>query len=73
MPPSSTPLPAVGLSAAVQVARQRSGTQFDPAPVELFCANAAEVLSGLDGPSQWAQVLGEVGRDPDHRDQRDQH
>jgi HD domain len=39
------------------VARQRSGSQFDPALVELFCANAAEVLSGLDGPSQWAQVI----------------
>jgi HD-GYP domain-containing protein (c-di-GMP phosphodiesterase class II) len=46
-----------GESAAVQVARQRSGTQFDPALVELFCANAAGVLSGLDGPSQWAQVI----------------
>jgi hypothetical protein len=46
-----------GENAAVQVARQRSGTQFDPALVELFCANAADVLSGLDGPSQWAQVI----------------
>jgi HD-GYP domain-containing protein (c-di-GMP phosphodiesterase class II) len=46
-----------GENAAVQVAWQRSGTQFDPALVELFCANAAEVLSGLDGPSQWAQVI----------------
>jgi HD-GYP domain-containing protein (c-di-GMP phosphodiesterase class II) len=46
-----------GQNAAVQVARQRSGTQFDPALVELFCANAAGVLSGLDGPSQWAQVI----------------
>ncbi len=46
-----------GESAAVQVAWQRSGTQFDPALVELFCANAAGVLSGLDGPSQWAQVI----------------
>jgi hypothetical protein len=40
-----------GENAAVQVAWQRSGTQFDPALVELFCGNAAEVLSGLDGPS----------------------
>jgi HD domain len=46
-----------GENAAVQVAWQRSGTQFDPALVELFGANAAEVLSGLDGPSQWAQVI----------------
>jgi hypothetical protein len=46
-----------GESAAIQVAWQRSGTQFDPALVELFCANAAGVLSGLDGPSQWAQVI----------------
>ena len=46
-----------GENAAVQVAWQRSGTQFDPALVELFCANAADVLSGLDGPSQWAQVI----------------
>jgi hypothetical protein len=46
-----------GEDAAVQVAWRRSGTQFDPALVELFCANAAGVLSGLDGPSQWAQVI----------------
>jgi HD-GYP domain-containing protein (c-di-GMP phosphodiesterase class II) len=46
-----------GENAAVQVARQRSGTQFDPALVELFCANAAYMLSGLDGPSQWAHVI----------------
>jgi HD-GYP domain-containing protein (c-di-GMP phosphodiesterase class II) len=46
-----------GESAAVQVARQRSGTQFAPALVKLFCANAAYVLSGLEGPSQWAQVI----------------
>jgi response regulator RpfG family c-di-GMP phosphodiesterase/DNA-binding CsgD family transcriptional regulator len=33
-----------GLSGAVEVARARSGTQFDPELVETFCSTAADVL-----------------------------
>jgi HD-GYP domain-containing protein (c-di-GMP phosphodiesterase class II) len=39
---------AMDIDAAVAVARERSGTQFDPALVEVFAANAAECLDGLD-------------------------
>src|SRR5262249_34684626 len=37
-----------GVPAAVAVARERSGTQFDPALVELFCGEAEALLSDLD-------------------------
>jgi HD-GYP domain-containing protein (c-di-GMP phosphodiesterase class II) len=33
-----------GVDAALQVARSRRGTQFDPSLVDLFCANAADLL-----------------------------
>jgi HD-GYP domain-containing protein (c-di-GMP phosphodiesterase class II) len=33
-----------GVDAAVQVARSRRGTQFDPNQVDLFCTHAAELL-----------------------------
>jgi DNA-binding CsgD family transcriptional regulator len=39
---------AAGTAAAVSVARERSGTQFDPSVVDLFAAHAAPVLDGLD-------------------------
>jgi len=35
---------AGGVDAAIEVARQRSGTQFDPALVDLFCTDAHELL-----------------------------
>jgi HD-GYP domain-containing protein (c-di-GMP phosphodiesterase class II)/DNA-binding CsgD family transcriptional regulator len=38
-----------GLDAARGVARERRGTQFDPALVDAFCDIAAEVLPGLHG------------------------
>ncbi len=46
-----------GFDAAVACARERSGTQFDPALVELFCRHAPELLAGLDGETQWAEIL----------------
>ena len=52
-----------GPSAAVQVARARSGTQFDPALVELFCASVDAVLPPDD---VWSAVL-ELA--PDHDQQ----
>ncbi len=46
-----------GIDAAVQVARQRRGTQFDPAIVDLFAAEAAQLCAGLDDASTWDAVL----------------
>jgi HD-GYP domain-containing protein (c-di-GMP phosphodiesterase class II)/DNA-binding CsgD family transcriptional regulator len=39
---------AGGVDAAVAVARERRGTQFDPALVEVLCAEAPQLLDGLD-------------------------
>jgi HD-GYP domain-containing protein (c-di-GMP phosphodiesterase class II) len=46
-----------GIEAALAVARERSGGQFDPALVELFCAEAPELLGELDGASSWELVI----------------
>ena len=35
-----------GVEAAVAVARERSGTQFDPALVEVFCVRGADAVRG---------------------------
>jgi HD-GYP domain-containing protein (c-di-GMP phosphodiesterase class II) len=48
---------AGGVAAAVAVARERSGTQFDPGLVDLFCRNAKDILDAVDGPSSWEAVL----------------
>ena len=46
-----------GSDAAQAVARRRSGTQFDPDVVDLFCANAPAVLDGLDDAADWDAVI----------------
>ena len=46
-----------GLEAALGVARERSGTQFDPALVELFCERAPELFEELDSATSWAVVI----------------
>ncbi len=46
-----------GTDAAVAVARERSGTQFDPALVDLFCAEAPTVFDGLDAVTTWTAVI----------------
>ena len=46
-----------GYDEAVGVARQRSGTAFDPELVALFCSHTAELLEGLDAKSHWSAVL----------------
>ena len=46
-----------GPDAAVAVARERSGTQFDPDLVDLFCAEAASLLSEVDAAPSWDQVI----------------
>jgi HD-GYP domain-containing protein (c-di-GMP phosphodiesterase class II) len=49
---------ADGVAAAVAVARERRGTQFDPALVDRFCDHAAEILDGLDAATSWDDVIG---------------
>jgi HD-GYP domain-containing protein (c-di-GMP phosphodiesterase class II) len=46
-----------GTESAVEVAQQRSGTQFDPHLVELFCAAAPELFDELDASPTWASVI----------------
>jgi HD-GYP domain-containing protein (c-di-GMP phosphodiesterase class II) len=49
-----------GVDAAVEVARARRGTKFDPQIVDAFCAAAPEVLAGLsDEPDLGAEVAGD--------------
>jgi HD-GYP domain-containing protein (c-di-GMP phosphodiesterase class II) len=48
---------AGGVEAAVAVARERSGTQFDPALVEVFCADAPRVLREVDAVTAWPAVI----------------
>jgi HD-GYP domain-containing protein (c-di-GMP phosphodiesterase class II) len=42
-----------GVEAAVEMARARRGTQFDPELVDLFCASAADLLGPLDLAPSW--------------------
>ena len=46
-----------GVEAAVAVARERSGTQFDPELVESFCELAPMLLSELESGSSWEQLI----------------
>jgi hypothetical protein len=48
---------AGGTDAAVAVARQRRGTQFDPRVVDVFTGHAEPVLAGLDEASSWDAVI----------------
>jgi len=48
---------AGGAEAALQVARERRGTQFDPGLVDRFCARYAEILAGLGGIAAWDEVI----------------
>ena len=46
-----------GLETAISVARQRSGTQFDPALVDIFCSAAPELFDELDAVTTWDAVI----------------
>lgn len=48
-----------GVAAAMDVVRRRRGTQFDPRLVDVFCAHAGDLLSGLPGQvdQTWADLL----------------
>ncbi len=48
---------AGGVEAAVAVARERRGTQFDPALVDLFCAEAPRVFAGVEAATTWDAVI----------------
>ena len=47
-----------GVDAAVAVARERSGAQFDPGVVECFCEGADELLAPLAAETSWGLVIG---------------
>jgi HD-GYP domain-containing protein (c-di-GMP phosphodiesterase class II) len=49
---------AGGTDAAVAVALQRRGTQFDPQIVDVFAAEAESLFAGLDETSSWDAVIG---------------
>jgi len=46
-----------GVDAAIMIARERSGTQFDPELVDAFCEQAPMVLSELDQTPSWEAVI----------------
>ena len=48
---------AGGVPAAISVARERSGTQFDPALVDAFCRDAAELFGGIESATTWDAVI----------------
>jgi len=48
---------AGGVEAAVDVARQRSGTQFDPMLVELAASQAPPLFADLDQAATWEAVI----------------
>ncbi len=49
-----------GPDAAIEVARRRRGTQFDPLVVDALCFASRDVLDGLDGFDIWPVALGEA-------------
>ena len=51
-----------GVDAAIMVARERSGTQFDPELVDEFCEQAPMVLTELDQTPSWEAVIAPGGR-----------
>lgn len=53
-----------GAAAAVEMARRRRGTQFDPLVVDALCFAPREVLDGLDEQDAWPVALGQAP-DPD--------
>ena len=46
-----------GADAALRMARERAGAQFDPDLVDLLCANGSDVLAGLEEDRHWDDVL----------------
>lgn len=48
---------ADGVDAAVELARNRRGTQFDPVLVDVFCRTTTEVLEGLGDVDDWNALI----------------
>jgi HD-GYP domain-containing protein (c-di-GMP phosphodiesterase class II) len=48
---------AGGPEAALRLAGERRGTQFDPELVDCFCSSHAEILEGLGAISAWEEVI----------------
>jgi HD-GYP domain-containing protein (c-di-GMP phosphodiesterase class II) len=48
---------AGGVEAALAVARDRSGGQFDPRLVDIFCEQAPSLLSAVDAAPSWDAVI----------------
>jgi HD-GYP domain-containing protein (c-di-GMP phosphodiesterase class II) len=46
-----------GVESATALARRRAGRQFDPALAALLCANAEEILGGLEAVPAWRTVI----------------
>ena len=46
-----------GIAAACDLAKRRSGSQFDPTLVETLCAHAAEIFDGLTDVGSWQAVI----------------
>ena len=46
-----------GVEAAVAVARERRGTQFDPGLVDVFCAEAPALFDDIDSATTWHAVI----------------
>lgn len=52
-----------GLAGSLSMVKKRSGTQFDPALAELFCARATHLVDGLLAADPWGDVLDSAPRD----------
>jgi hypothetical protein len=46
-----------GVAAATELARARSGSQFDPTLCAALCADADKILGGLESPRTWESVI----------------
>lgn len=46
-----------GIDAAVELARSRRGSQFDPAIVDVFCKTANDVLADMGAENNWATMI----------------
>jgi HD-GYP domain-containing protein (c-di-GMP phosphodiesterase class II) len=46
-----------GIDAALDLVRGRRGTQLDPLLVDAFCAEATEVLDGIDAVADWNALI----------------
>ena len=46
-----------GIEAAVEVARRRRGTQFDPTLVDRLCLEPERMLSGLEAATSWDELI----------------